>query len=195
MTGRTRRTLGVLGLAIAVLAGLLIAGRDWWTIHTDGPAVTMSGTTSTGGLATGLALIVAGGIPLLLILRPIGRRIVAGAQLLAGVGMMLTGALPGEPGPELVRSQLRQHSLANATGVDVTGWPVGYLIAGVLAVVAAGIVLWSAATWPTRGDRFDRRRHDVTSDDPHEVWKALDAGVDPTAEDGAPSDDQPANPT
>ncbi|NLT29124.1 MAG: Trp biosynthesis-associated membrane protein [Propionibacterium sp.] len=188
MSGRTLRTLGLAGLVVAAVAAGVIATRPWWTIHTEGPPIPMTGTTSTGGLAAGLALIVAGGVPLLLLLRPVGRRVVAVVQALAGVGMVLTGAMPTTPGEELVRTQLRQHTLAGATGVESTGWPVGYLIAGLVAVAAAGVVLAGAGRWPTRGDRFDRRSVDATSDDPHEVWKALDAGIDPTAEDGAPGD-------
>ncbi|MGJ3509795.1 Trp biosynthesis-associated membrane protein [Enemella sp. A6] len=191
MSGSRLRLLGLAGLLLGALAGLVIASRTWWTIHTDGPPVPMSGTTSSGGLATALALIVAGGMPLLLLLRHRGRQVVAVVQGFAGVGMILTGALPGTPGDELVRTQLRQHTLANATGLETTGWPLGYLVAGLIAVAGAVIVMVGAGRWPTRGDRFDRRTVDATSDDPHEVWKALDAGVDPTAVDGAADDAEP----
>lgn len=190
MSGARWRLVAVLGLLAAALGGLLIASRGWWTIHTDGVDVAMAGSASSGGLATVLSLVVAGGLPLVLILRRIGRRIVAVVVGLAGVGMMLVGALPNEPGAEQIRTTLRQQTLAEATGLSLTSWPVAYLVAGLVAVAAAVIVVCTAGSWPQRADRFDRRRLDVNTDDPHEVWKALDAGVDPTAEESEPRSDR-----
>lgn len=181
MTGARWRLVAVLGLLIAAGGGLLIATRSWWLIHTDGVDVAMSGSASSGGLATVLALVVGGGVPLILILRRIGRRIVGVVVALAGVGMVLTGGFPSQPGVEQIRAELRQHTLADATGLSVTGWPTGYVVMGVIALLAAVLVVGTAGRWPVRADRFDRRRMDVHTDDPHEVWKALDAGVDPTA--------------
>lgn len=180
MTGARWRWLAVLGLLIAAAGGLLMATRPWWMIHTDGVDVGMSGSASSGGLATVLALVVGGGVPLLVILRRIGRRLVGVVVALAGLGMALTGGFPSQPGAEQIRAELRQHTLAEATGLSVTGWPIGYLVVGIIAVLAAVIVVGTAGRWPVRADRFDRRRMNVHTDDPHEVWMALDAGFDPT---------------
>lgn len=58
-----------------------------------------------------------------------------------------------------------------------------YLGCGVLVIAGAGVLLLKARSWPQRPDRYARLRARSTTtaeDDSAEVWKAMDAGFDPT---------------
>jgi hypothetical protein len=62
--------------------------------------------------------------------------------------------------------------------------------AGVLVALGAGLVIGTARRWPVRPDRFARAAEpSVTapSGDPGDVWRAMDAGIDPTVD--RPADD------
>lgn len=58
------------------------------------------------------------------------------------------------------------------------------VVAGLLAVVGAVLVVLTAASAPERPSRFERAARPVDADaDPLLVWKAMDAGHDPTQAD------------
>ncbi len=119
-----------------------------------------------GGSAAGLsrALAVAGlaGALLMLALRVRGRQVVGGALALLGLGIAAAGvaAALAAPGP----------------------WPIAYVVAG--AMVAAGglATVLTSPSWPSRVERFDTR------EEPVDLWRAQDAGLDPTADPGERDD-------
>ncbi|OYO19254.1 hypothetical protein CGZ93_12765 [Enemella dayhoffiae] len=177
--GRRTRAYALGGLALGSLLGLVLSSVPWQAAG----EFRVSGNEYTGSLAVVLAAVVAAGTLLALLLRPVGRRILAVPLALAGIGMLLTGL------PVVGRGPTRRE-LAEGTFVvgGETAAPWAYAVCGLIVLAAALLMLLRAQTWPRPADRFDRQRvaaETTADDDPNEVWKALDAGHDPTVDDPA----------
>jgi len=131
-------------------------------------------------------VVVVAGTLLMLVLRTRGRRVVAVALALVGAGIVLVGVLRQAPSADAVRNQVREVSLVDQFALQPTPWAWVYAAAGLLAAAGAVLTVLTARNWPTRADRFSRADAPVrpvsASDDPMDVWKALDAGLDPTSE-------------
>ncbi len=114
------------------------------------------------GLSQALAAAGLAGALLLLALRARGRQVVGGALALLGLGLVAVGvvAATGQPAP----------------------WPIGYAVAGVLVVAGGMLTLLTSPRWPSRAERFEAR------DEPVDLWRAQDAGLDPTADSDGPED-------
>ena len=181
------RPLALGGLAAGGLLGVVAASQPWWRATGDGVAVTFSGSEATAGLSQALAIVVLAGWVLILVLRAAGRRILGLVLTLAGAGMLVTGVWRPRPSAEAVLTQVREVSLIDQVALQATAWPWLYALAGLLVAGAAVLVLLTAARWPQRVDRFERTgpgSEALSPDaDPAEVWRALDAGVDPTSLD------------
>ena len=119
-----------------------------------------------GGSAAALsrALAVAGlaGALLMLALRARGRRIIGGALALLGLGIVAAGVTAALAGPDQ--------------------WAVGYAVAGALVATGGVLTLLTSPRWPSRAERFENR------DEPLDLWRAQDAGLDPTADPVDPDD-------
>jgi uncharacterized membrane protein (TIGR02234 family) len=167
--------------------GLALVGsaQPWWRAVGEGVAVKFSGTQATGGLSQALAIVALAGILLMLALRTRGRRVIGALLLLVGAGIAVVGGLRLQPSADAVRSQVREVSLADAFHVSATAWPWVFALSGVLVAAGAVLTIATAGTWPSGSDRFQpgsSKAVVATSDDPAELWKAMDVGVDPTAD-------------
>lgn len=177
------RAATVGGLALGGLLGVVAAAQPWWQTASAGAEANFAGTESTGGLSRALAYVVLAGTLLVLVLKARGRRVVA--VLLTGVGltMAVLGFLRQRPGAEAVRAKVRSISLDDQFSPTVTAWPYLFGAAGLL-VMGGAVQLWRRAPhWPARRDRFQRTGGapaTTADDDPAQVWRALDAGLDPT---------------
>ncbi len=173
---------GIVGGGLALVTG----AQPWWRATGDGVAVAFSGTETTAGLAQALAVVALAGWLLVLVLRTRGRQVVAVLLALAGTGMVLVGVLGLRPSDAAVRTQVREVSLADQFGLAATGWSYGYAATGLIVAAGAVLVLVTAPRWPQRADRFTRdgpaARVTSASDEASEVWRAQDAGLDPTTE-------------
>ena len=168
-------------------AGLaLVAGSQSWSRATSGPvSVAFTGNQVTGGLAQTLALTVLAGTLLMLVLRVRGRRAVGALLGLLGVGLVLVGVLRQAPSVTLVRQQVLDISLLDTVALRSTVWPWVYAGAGALVIAGGGLTMLRSGRWPGRTDRFRRDAapvRAVSPDDPAGLWKAMDAGLDPTTE-------------
>lgn len=183
---------GVLGGVLTLVTG----AQPWWRATGEGVAVAFTGTETTAGLSQALGVVALAGWLLVLVLRTRGRQVVGVLLGLAGAGAVLVGVLRQRPSAAEVRTQVREVSLADQFGLLATGWSYGYAAAGLLVLAGGLLVLLTAPHWPRRPDRFTRenavRAVRVDTDDPAAVWRAQDAGLDPTAapapggrEDGA----------
>ena len=208
----TRRTSVLAWLAAAGVLALISSAQPWWRAVGDGAesagaTVAFSGSDVTGGLSQALAVVVLAGVLLILVLAATGRRVVAILLGLTGAAGAALGGLGQQPSDAVVRSRFRQVSLVEQFSLSGTAWPWIYAAAGVL-VVAGAVLLWRGAPhWPQRGQRFQRPGAGEQSvpeaipetgspagavmADPSQVWRALDAGQDPTLE---PGDDTPREP-
>ena len=167
--------------------GLALVGsaQPWWRAVGEGVAVKFSGTQATGGLSQALAIVALAGTLLMLALRTRGRRVIGALLLLVGAGIAVVGGLRLQPSANAVRSQVREVSLADAFHVSATAWPWVFALSGVLVAAGAVLTITTAGTWPSGSDRFQpgsSKAVVATTDDPAELWKAMDVGVDPTAD-------------
>jgi uncharacterized membrane protein (TIGR02234 family) len=180
--------------------GVVAAAQPWWrAVGSDGAgsgggdavSVAFSGVQATGGLAQALAVVALVGTVLILALRTRGRRVVGVLLAAVGAGIAVVGAIRLRPSAEAVLTQVREVSLADQFALNPTAWPWIFAGAGGLIMVGAMLTAVTAGRWPSRADRFQRtaavRPVDV-SDEAADVWKAMDAGLDPTL----PSADRPA---
>ena len=197
-------------LAFAVLSVgatlALVAGSQPWSRATSGPvSAAFTGNQVTGGLTQTLALTVLAGTVLMLVLRVRGRQTVGALLGLLGVGLVMVGVLRRAPSSTLVRQQVLDISLLDSVVLRPTVWPWVYAGAGALVLAAGGLTVLRSGRWPARTERLRRDAAAATTvnlDDPAGLWKAMDAGLDPTTEpaeqagpDGTPTDrSTPADP-
>lgn len=188
------------GLAVGAVLALVAGSRAWWRAAGTGVSVTFTGTEATGGLAQALALVVLAGALLGLVLKSRGRRVLGVLLVLTGAGVVVLGLTRPRPASGTVRSRVLEVSLADQFALTGTPWPYVYGVAGLLVLVAAGVMALTAARWPSRASRFERpvagqagptlepaTTGAPAEDDPAALWRLLDAGVDPTAPDDQPT--------
>jgi uncharacterized membrane protein (TIGR02234 family) len=179
------RTLAFGCLIIGGALALVGSAQPWWRADSQGVVVKFSGTQATTGLSQALAIVALAGTLLLLALRTRGRRVVSALLLLVGAAIAIVGGLRLQPSAEAVRSQVREVSLTDAFQLTATVWPWVFALSGVLVADGAVLTMITAWAWPSAPDRFQAglvKAEGSASDDPAELWKALDAGVDPTTE-------------
>ena len=174
--------LGCLGVggALAMLAGT----QPWWRGQGEGVAVKFTGTQVTAGLSQALAIVALAGTLLILGLRGRGRRVLGGVLLLAGIGAALIGGFWMQPRADAVRGQLDHAGWLDSFRLTATVWPWIFVLAGALVAAGGALTVITAGSWPSTAGRFQPesgRAQPATSDEPVELWKAMDAGLDPTA--------------
>jgi uncharacterized membrane protein (TIGR02234 family) len=173
-------------LLIGGALALIGSGQPWWRAAGEGVVLKFSGTQATGGLSQALAIVALAGTLLMLALRTRGRRIIGALLVLVGVGLAVVGGLGVRPSADAIGSQVHGVSLPDT--LSATVWPWIFVASGVLVAVGAVLTMITAGTWPSRSDRFrpgSSRSEGPASDDPAELWKAMDAGVDPTTDPSA----------
>jgi uncharacterized membrane protein (TIGR02234 family) len=177
------RTLAFGCLIIGGALALVGSAQLWWRAVGQGAVVKFSGTQATTGLSQALAIVALAGTLLLLVLRTRGRRVVGAVLLLVGAAIAFVGGLRLQPSAGVVRSRVREVSLADEFQLNATVWPWVFALSGLLVAGGAVLTMITAAAWPSSSDRFQaghRQAESSASDDPAELWKAMDAGVDPT---------------
>ena len=181
-----RSRASALGLLLAGGALALVASaQPWWRAVGEGVSVGFKGSEATGGLSQALAVVVLAGTLLILVLRARGRRIVGGLLIAAGAGVVALGVLRVRPSADAVRTQVREVSLVDQFALTGTAWPWVYAAAGLLVLAGAVSVVINAPRWRASAARFERGSNAAkpsVATDPADVWRALDAGEDPTIE-------------
>ena len=179
------RTLAFSCLLVGGALALVGSGQPWWRAIGEGVVLRFSGTQATGGLSQALAIVVLAGTFLMLALRSRGRRVIGALLVLVGVGLALVGGLGLRPRADAISSQVHQVSLTETLQLTATVWPWVFAVSGVLVTVGAVLTMITAGSWPSRSDRFrpgSSRSEVPAAQDPAELWKAMDAGVDPTTD-------------
>lgn len=188
-----RRTFGpvvLLGLGSAAAAAL--AGNKVWAKPALSPtelgllpSQTVTGDMPLAG-ALGLVLLAAWGV--LLVTRGRVRTVMAGLLVVIATGLAIaTFSAPWTLHDSVVQNYRDLGGAQGSADLDVslTGWYWVALVAAVLAVVAAvAAVVWCRA-WPAMSSRYDapatqRAAANAHPADQTDLWKALDAGQDPT---------------
>lgn len=179
------RTLAFSCLLVGGALALVGSGQPWWRAIGEGVVLRFSGTQATGGLSQALAIVVLAGTFLMLALRSRGRRVIGALLVLVGVGLALVGGLGLRPRADAISSQVHQVSLTETLQLTATVWPWVFAVSGVLVTAGAVLTMITAGSWPSRSDRFrpgSSRSEVPAAQDPAELWKAMDAGVDPTTD-------------
>lgn len=89
------------------------------------------------------------------------RRLISAVAALAGIAVLLTGALNAAAGPG----------------------PIGAAVAGLVMAAAGASATVNSGRWPEPSARYDSKRVDdgAIAEDPVELWNALDSGRDPSS--------------
>lgn len=185
---RRFRTIAWLLLAVAAVAAFVTGGQPWWQAVTVSRTVAVSGTEAAAGLPQALAAVVAAGLLLSLTLRRWGRVVLGALLALTGVGAIVLGLAAPRPTDEVLANLVQQVTLDAVTDLRPDWGGYGFAAAGALAALGGVSLILASRNEPPRADRF--RRPDPAArfastgpeDDPLEVWRAMDAGQDPTAE-------------
>jgi uncharacterized membrane protein (TIGR02234 family) len=179
------RTLAFSCLLIGGVLALIGSGQPWWRATGEGVVTRFTGTQATGGLSQALAFVTLAGTLLMLALRTRGRRVISALLVLVGIGLIVLGGLGLRPSADAISSEMHAVSLAATSQLNATAWPWVFAASGVLVTAGAVLTMITAGTWPSRSDRFragSNRSEVPAAQDPAELWKAIDAGVDPTAD-------------
>jgi len=182
-------------LLLGGLLGLVATAQPWWRASGDGALVAFSGTEATRGLSQALAVVTLAGVLLVLVLKVKGRRLLAVLLGLVGVGQIVVGVLRLRPASDAVRTKIREVSLVDQYALSPSVWPWVYALAGLVVLCGSVALLLGARGWGAGASRFERAAAepaDTRSEDPAIIWKALDAGLDPTT--GASDREAPAGP-
>jgi uncharacterized membrane protein (TIGR02234 family) len=113
-----------------------------------------------------------------LVLRRRGRRVVAVLGVLAAGAAGVTALLAAPTSADVARELLGD---AGQVSTTTTAWP--YLaVAGCLVSALASVVTFlQAPRWPEMSSRYDAPGDGPPGTTTTDMWKALDAGQDPTA--------------
>ena len=174
----------VLGLVVAGGAAFVLGRRTWVTTTLgDGQgagAVIETTGADVSALVPGLAVvIVAAGLGVL----------AAGGWFRRVIGLLVVAASVGgvvatRTDPDGVVDAAVQESVAFGQGVDVTSATHAgpWFAAGafVIAALLGLLVVRYGAAWPTMSSRYESPSARVVEPDGSDLWKAMDAGLDPT---------------
>lgn len=194
MTPGSARALAYATLAAGTIGSFAAGAQPWWRAVVAEGQAPVSGNAASGSLTQALALVTVAGLLLSLTLATRGRQVLGAVLALAGAGMVGVGVARPRPTDEAVREAVQRFSLAVDPALEATAWPWVYAAAGLLVGIGGVLLVVLAPRWGGRRSRFERGPVTVDLDDPAAIWKAQDAGVDPTDETAITSPQQDATP-
>jgi len=175
---RTRGAVLVLGLVGAGIA-LLALTTTWARLGAGSVAGSVLTGRQAAPAAFALALASLAGLGVLLLVGRVGRRVVGVLLTLLGLGTALAawvGATSVTDGSALPAAW----DVTAADRVTTTvSWAVVAVVGGLLVAAAGVLAVVGAAGWSSTGTRYSRSGRPADTD----LWRALDEGVDPTADE------------
>lgn len=191
------------GLAGATLAA--VAGARPWAEGRSGRVDTATDATAAQlgsaqemPLAAALALVVLACWGVVLVTRGFVRRAVAALGAVAAAGLVATCVVGLTSVQDTLADALLTASGTDTASVSLTGWAWSACVGAVVSLVATVAAVAWAPGWPEMGRRYDApaagaaASGDAAADRGDagnlELWKALDEGEDPTADDTADED-------
>jgi hypothetical protein len=182
-----RRTFGPVVLAAGVAgAALAMAGTQPWFAPQGGAAGAYECEAPCVGLsledagvvssANAVALVALACLGVVLVTRGRFRRAITLLGLVAAVAGLVSVAVSYVQVPDDVRDYAEQYT---ATDPDIgsTGWFWIGAVAAVLNLAAWVLAVRFVGAWPEMGHRYDT----PADSPPEDLWKAIDAGHDPTS--------------
>ncbi len=192
-----------LAAPVAALAGASClvgaAAMPWWTRHYRDPltgpvSAALRGSALVPALVP-IALVVVAGLGAALLTRGVPRRIIGAAVALAGLAVMaLSVAAAAQPDADRFAAELKRPADAVGAAAQNIGGPLLALLGGALAALAGLVIVIARSPVARRASAYEspaaRRararmtaRPESAAADGAELWRALDAGIDPTAAD------------
>ena len=175
---------------------LVAVGNPWVLVEVAGGPllpereVGVTGTELAPGLRA-LGLVGLAGVPALAATRGRGRVVVGLLLLAVGAGVVvavarleLTGL--GLGGRALISDPVREAGGAQGEAFDLTGWPIGTALGGLVLALAGLLVAVRGPRWTALGRTYDAPATDAPATPPdgpaaeRDLWAALDRGEDPT---------------
>lgn len=187
MRDRTFLPALALGLGGAAL-GAIGAGQEWATASATapGPREVAASGSEVAPIALPLALVALACWGAVLVLRTVGRRVVSALGAAASVGgvvaVLATVRDAGTVAGELVTD-------AETVTMSTTAWPWVAAVGLSASAVTFAVALVRCPGWPQMSRRYDRtpatapgarEAQEATTDEPRDLWRALDDGHDPT---------------
>jgi uncharacterized membrane protein (TIGR02234 family) len=156
------------------------ATRGWAeaTSTTTGTRTVAATGADVAPLVLPLALVALASWGTVLVLRRRGRRVVAVIGLLAATGAGVAALVTARSAPEVALDLLGE--VTGAT-TGSTAWPWVAVAGCALSAVASLVAVRRAHEWPEMSSRYDAPGDRPAGNTPTDMWKALDAGQDPTA--------------
>lgn len=175
------RWIGPLLLVVGAALALVASGRTWATVGGQ----SFTGQQTTGGLLPTLGWTALVMTALLLVVGPMGRRVVAVLAIALAAGQLVTALTRRTPPANLLGGS---NVAAQTTSANLL------LVAAGALVGLGGVLIWlTAAAWPDRRQRYSGAARPTSDTD---LWKSMDAGQDPTEDPAAePAADPAAGPT
>lgn len=189
MTPRRLYPIAVLGTLTGSGLAFAALSRPWATVELAAPGMPSRPEEFTGTqlapAATALAMVCAAGALAYLATSGAPRRLLAlVVGIVAALGVVLVARGLGRIDASVRR--MAADTASPSPAVETSAWwPVVAALGFGLVLVLGSIAVRQSARWPALGRRFDRppRRappRTVATDDPADVWRALDEGRDPT---------------
>ncbi len=186
-----RRTFGpVVLVGLAAGAMTAVAGhRDWATATTSQEGLLLADTSGRVPLAGALSLVVLAAWGVLLVARGRARLVAAVFAFAGALGALATTVVGYWSAVDGVEEAFAAYG-AKAPAVGQTAWYWIALVAAVVSVLATGAAVRFVRGWPEMGTRYDApgTTPAVSETTATDLWKALDAGHDPTLQDEKRSD-------
>jgi len=177
----------LLGLASAGLTALA-ANRAWARAEVSASLpVPPDDTSASMPLVGALALVVLAGWGVVLVTRGRLRRIVALLGAAAALGALVVTLIGLSTTADAVRDDLVLVGVQDAV-VARTAWAWLAVAAALASVATTAAAVRLVPRWPEMGSRYDAPGATAEPADPTslDLWKALDAGRDPTLPPDAP---------
>lgn len=170
------------GLALAGLvvggALLLLAGSRPWAHHLAGggagPRVSRGAQDGAASLATACGLLFLAAVGGVVASRGAARRIVGWLVGLMSLAVVVTSVAHRPSGPDGTLI-----ALGNVT-TRGSAWPYLAIVGGLFTAGSGVLIATRGANWPAMGGRYESGPPEPK---PHDVWSAMDRGVDPTDDD------------
>jgi uncharacterized membrane protein (TIGR02234 family) len=195
---RRELTAAAIGAALGGGLALSAGGQRWASVTVERPAplppvgAALSGADAAPLVpAAGLVLLAAA--VALFAVRGAGRLLVGLLTALAGGALTWSGIRALTVGMDAAAANLPGGGGSGDAAVELSGWPLLAVVAGLLGVAAGLLVVVRGRQWPAMGRRYERagtangatapRPAPRTDEDRAQAaWQALDRGEDPTAD-------------
>ena len=171
------RGVALTGLVVGG-ALLLLAGSRPWAHHLAGggagPRVSRGAQDGAASLATAGGLLFLAAVGGVIASRGAARRVVGVVVVMMSLVVVVTSVAHRPSGPDATLI-----ALGNVT-TRGSAWSYLAIVGGLLTAISGVLTATRGPSWPAMGSRYESGPPEPK---PHDVWSAMDRGIDPTDDD------------